>query len=124
MARASTFPPLPNNIPDHNPLSPPYAGNVLDYDNIVTVPPGIIITFVDLNDFDNTVIRITFDPDEIQPNDDRAAPIRIFDDPINEASEQVFVVQLHLINSTDSGSVFLTTRQSSLCRIIDNDRKL
>ena len=47
------------------------------------------------------------------------APIPIIDDAINEATEQVFVVELRLV----SHLVDLSIRPSSLCRIIDNDRK-
>ena len=54
---------------------------------------------------------------------ERGAPIPIVDDAINEATEQVFVVELRLVSSLDPVTVDLTTRPSSLCRIIDNDRK-
>ena len=76
-----------------------------------------------MSDFDNTTIRITFDPDELDNDDERGAPIRIFNDAVNEANEQVFVVQLHLVSATNPGSVKLDTRQASLCRIIDDDGK-
>ena len=78
-----------------------------------------------MSDFDNDTIRITFDPDEDEcaNDDDRAAPIRIFNDPVNEANEQVFVVHLRLINSTNPGSVSFSRRPASLCRIIDDDSK-
>ena len=76
-----------------------------------------------MSDFDNTTIRITFDPDELDNDDERGAPICIFNDAVNEANEQVFVVQLHLVSATNPGSVKLDTRQASLCRIIDDDRK-
>ena len=77
----------------------------------------------DLKDFDNTVIRVTFDPDELEDSDERAAPIRIFNDAVNEANEQVFVAQLRLISSTNPASIGLDTRPASLCRIIDDDSK-
>ena len=77
----------------------------------------------DLNDFDNTTVRITFDPDELANDDERAAPIRIFNDPVNEANEQVFVVQLRLISSTNPGLVTFTRQPASLCRIVDDDSK-
>ena len=47
--------------------------------------------------------------------------IGIINDAINEATEQVFVVQLQLISSVSQSSVDLAIRPSSLCRIIDND---
>ena len=48
--------------------------------------------------------------------------IGIQDDAINEA-EQVFVVQLQLVNSINRNSIDISDQPSSLCRIIDNDRK-
>ena len=54
---------------------------------------------------------------------ERGAPIPIVDDAINEATEQVFVVELRLVSSLDPVTVDLTTRPSSLCKIIDNDCK-
>ena len=79
--------------------------------------------YSDLADFNNTVIRITFAPDEDANIEDVDAPIAIVDDLINEAKEQVFVSQLKLIGSLNPGSVNLTTRAATLCRIIDNDGK-
>ena len=52
-----------------------------------------------------------------------SAPIFITDDAINETIEQVFVAELILVSSIDSATVDLTTRPSTKCRIIDNDRK-
>ena len=77
----------------------------------------------DLNDFNNTNITLVFEPDEGAEVSNRNAPIFITDDDINEATEQVFVAELLLINSSNPVSVDLTTRPSTLCRIIDNDRK-
>ena len=51
---------------------------------------------------------------------DMAAPIVIFDDEINEDLEEVFIIVLTLENSANPGGVNIT-RESSLCRIIDND---
>ena len=76
-----------------------------------------------MSDFDNTTFRITFDPDELVNDDEHTAPIHIFNDPVNEANEQVFIVQLRLISSTNPGSVSLNTRPASLCKIIDDDSK-
>ena len=52
-----------------------------------------------------------------------SAPIFITDDAINEATEQVFVAELILVSSLDSATVDLSIQPSTLCRIIDNDRK-
>lgn len=70
------------------------------------------------------MVRITFDPDEFEDQIERGAPIPIVDDLVDEATEQVFVVQLHLVNSINPSLVHLTRRPSALCRIVDNDRKL
>ena len=74
-------------------------------------------------DFNNTVLTVRFEPDDSAANNERSAPVIIFDDAINEATEQVFVVQLRLIQSESSDTVILTERPASLCRIVDNDRK-
>ena len=68
------------------------------------------------------MIRITFDPDELENSDERPAPIHIFNDAVNEANEQVFVVQLRLNSSTNPASINLETLPASLCRIVDDDR--
>ena len=63
----------------------------------------------------------TFPADEFGPQiNDLAAPIVIFDDEINEAPEEVFIVVLSLQSSTNPDSVIIG-RAFSLCRIIDND---
>ena len=69
------------------------------------------------------MIRIVFEADESLAINDMSAPVAISDDPINEATEQAFIVQLKLISSTNPGLSDLTERPASLCRIIDNDRK-
>ena len=74
-------------------------------------------------DFNNTNITIVFEPDEDSEINEMGAPIFITDDAINEATEQVFVAELILVSSLDSATVDLTIRPSTLCRIIDNDRK-
>ena len=75
----------------------------------------------DREDFSSDVIMVTFPADEggAQIND-VAAPIVIFDDEINEALQEVFIVVLSLESSTNPGNVVIS-RASSLCRIIDND---
>ena len=75
----------------------------------------------DREDFSSDVITVTFPADETGTQiNDMPAPIVIFEDEINEALEEVFIVVLTLQSSTDPGSVIIT-RVSSLCRIIDND---
>jgi hypothetical protein len=77
---------------------------------------------LDSNDFSNTNITIIFEPDEDSRSavNEKSAPVFVTDDAINEATEQVFVVELHLVSSLNPASVDLTTQPSSLCRIIDN----
>ena len=75
-----------------------------------------------MNDFNNTNITIVFEPDEDAEVGEKSAPILVVGDVINEAIEQVFVAELRLISSLNAATVDLT-RPSTLCRIIDNDRK-
>ena len=77
-----------------------------------------------MNDFDNTVLQFTFRADENEPasTNEIEVLVPIADDAINEASEQIFVVILNLTDSVNPCGV-LISRVSSLCRIIDNDRK-
>ena len=81
----------------------------------------IIITLLhaDLNDFNNTNITVIFESDEDAAIYEKSAPIFITDDAINEAIEQVFVIELRLTSSVDPTSVDISIRSSSLCRIID-----
>ena len=75
----------------------------------------------DREDFSSDVVVVTFEADEFgRQINDMAAPIVIFDDELNEALEEVFIVVLTLQSSTDPGSVIIT-RVSALCRIFDND---
>ena len=70
-----------------------------------------------------TSALILFEPDEDAEVNEKSTPIFISDDAINEATEQVFVAVLILASSLDPATVDLTIRPSTLCRIIDNDRK-
>ena len=76
----------------------------------------------DLADFNNTDVTIIFEPDEDAEVSEKSAPIFVTDDAINEATEQVFVVELQVINSVDPAAVDFTVRPSALVGIIDNDR--
>ena len=66
---------------------------------------------------------MTFLPDEENPINEHMVPITIVDDDIDEATEQIFVVTLKHKESIREESISLETRNSSLCRIIDNDGK-
>ena len=76
-----------------------------------------------MQDFNNSIITITFDADEDAAISEKRAPVPIFDDAINEAIEQYFVVQLSLASSLNPAGVDISSRAASLGRIIDNDRK-
>ena len=78
-----------------------------------------------MNDFNNTNITLIFEPDEnaVVLVSEMSVPIPIVDDAINEATEQVFIVELRLVSSINPATVDLSKRPSSLCGIIDNDRK-
>ena len=86
-------------------------------------PLSPLFPFIDLQDFNNTIITITFDADEDAELSELRAPILIFDDAINEAIEQFFVVQLSLASSLNPAGVNIGFRSTTLGRIIDNDRK-
>ena len=80
---------------------------------------------LDKSDFNNSALIIIFEPDENVGAgiNQVAAPIPIVDDPINEADEQMFVVELHLTDSINPDLIDLTTRPASLCTITDDDSK-
>ena len=52
-----------------------------------------------------------------------SAHIFVTDDAINEAMQQVFIAELMIVGCLDPARVDLTVRPSTLCRILDNDRK-
>ncbi len=65
---------------------------------------------------------VRFEADEFGDQvDDVPAPVPIFDDLINEAQEEVFIIDLTL-NSSFNDNIEIS-RQSSLGRIFDNDGK-
>ena len=73
-------------------------------------------------DFNNSVIMVTFEADELRatPETTRTVPIPIFDDAIDEASQELFVVSLSVSDSVGPGGVRVT-RRTSECKIADND---
>ena len=75
----------------------------------------------DFEDFDNTTIFVTFQPDEIgQQMDDVNTPVPMVDDVINEADEQNFVVTVEVVDAFNTSRISIE-REDSLCRIIDDD---
>lgn len=67
-------------------------------------------------DFDTSVITMDFPRDNF-------ASIALTNDDINEADEQVFIIYLEIINSTNP-SLVRTGRNVSRGRIVDDDSKL
>ena len=66
---------------------------------------------------------MTFQSDEDVPVNEISVPVSIVDDDINEAPEQMFVVILKLVEGINQDRISLENRNSSLCRIVDNDGK-
>ena len=77
---------------------------------------------MDRIDFNNSVILVTFEADELSdvPENTRTVPIPIFNDTVDENSEELFVINLGLRDSIARGGVRVT-RPTSLGRIADND---
>ena len=71
-------------------------------------------------DFNDSTQYITFTPSNA--NNDITVYIPIFDDEINEA-EEGFLILLELVDSNLADSVDLLSRNCTLGRIDDNDRK-
>ena len=64
-----------------------------------------------------------FKADEGNPSQsDISTPVPIFDDTVNEACSQFFVVQLQLLDATNRNLVNIG-RDFSHCTINDNDRE-
>ena len=63
---------------------------------------------------------MTFPSDEQRVIFDVQANIRIFDDEINEAQEQSFVVLLEIVDAVNPDLISIS-RSSSTCHIIDGD---
>lgn len=57
-----------------------------------------------------------------EPNNETVLQIGVTDDEINEAMEQDFVVIINVTGSINAERITVS-RPSSICRIIDNDRK-
>ena len=79
----------------------------------------------DNQDFDTTVLTVTFPADELEPAPitSISVPINITDDDINEAEEQLFVVHLTIVEANDLSLIDNEDRNVSIGSIIDNDRK-
>ncbi len=53
---------------------------------------------------------------------ERLASIPIFDDDVDEATYQIFIVHLVLVNAVNPGLLNIA-ESSSECQIVDNDRE-
>ena len=75
-------------------------------------------------DFIGDSVTVTFQADDTldEPIIEAIAYVNIIDDNINEAN-QVFLVKLDFNDGLKFSRIFLERRQSSLAKIIDNDRK-
>ena len=76
-------------------------------------------------DFDGNVIEITYPVDEglPSPRANVRASIPVVDDTIDEAEEQQFIAFLEVTNATNLGRVDNSVRNTTICRINDDDRK-
>ena len=63
------------------------------------------------------------DEDESTPINSISVPIPITDDELDEASEQVFIAYLEVINTTNRDLLISDVLNVSTCTIVDNDRK-
>lgn len=79
--------------------------------------------FPDEADFDTTIQTVTFPADEFSPLTSVSATIGVTDDDINEADEQLLVAYLEAVQAVDMSMLDNTEHNTSLCRIVDNDRK-
>ncbi len=74
-------------------------------------------------DFDARSVVVYFQADEDAPSHDLPVSVKIFNDSINEAPEEYFVVRWDTVDDTNS-LVEVGEERVSLCRIVDDDRKL
>ena len=90
----------------------------------------LFLVTLEAQDFNPLVQTITFEADEFIPNaiaiQDIDVPITILDDDRDEPNEEVFAVFLEVTNisSVVRPDAVSLTRSVSLCRIVDDDRKL
>ena len=74
-------------------------------------------------DFDSAAITATFQADEGgNAITDLPVPIPIFDDDIDEASDQFFIASFEVVSAVNPAQITLE-QIASRCRIVDNDRE-
>lgn len=82
----------------------------------------IFFTATERKDFNNSVITVIFEADEIGASiNNVSVSVPIFDDEIDEAEAEVFVVDLTLASSNVNNNQIAISRRSSLCAINDDD---
>ena len=82
---------------------------------------GSCIFDSDGRDFDNSTITATFPADEGgNATTDLVVPIPVFDDDVDEANNQYFIIKLVVVNAINTNLTTLT-QEASRCIIIDND---
>lgn len=78
----------------------------------------------DTNDFNSSPLSVVFEVDEgKQITYKEIVNLSITDDDVNEATEQYFVVTMDTARAENRSAIMIAT-ESSLCVIVDNDRKL
>ncbi len=119
-ALAAGIPSLPNVPPDNNTRSPNRAQiseQKIHDDCIHTLN---FLTAEDRRDFSTDVITVRFEADQTGPQvNEVTASVPIIDDDIDEAPEEVFMIDLTLLSSINT--LTRINRRSSLCIINDND---
>ena len=78
-------------------------------------------------DFNPMIQTVTFSADEgvpgATPSQNISVPIPIVDDERVEADEEVFVASLNVTSNSAKPETVATTRNTSLCWIVDDDGK-
>ena len=74
----------------------------------------------DTNDFNDTAFDVIFPADEVVNIAGVVETLRIVDDEIDEAQEQVFIILLEVLDAVNFDLITIT-RNTSFGRIIDND---
>ena len=82
------------------------------------------LAYPDYKDFDNTTLFAEFPIDEgLNPVTSVELAIPIVDDDIDEADEQIFVIFLEIVNTTNVDKVTIVDRRTSIGRIRDDESK-
>lgn len=86
--------------------------------------PLLLFSFVDAIDFSSASVEVEFIADEgLHLTSNSLVHVLIYDDDIDEADSQFFVIQLVLVSGVNE-SLIKVNRNASVCAIFDNDCKL